>query len=129
MDKNTQGVQYTRAGDEYFAKRGLQKYAGVWSLWALGVGAVISGHYSGWILGLTSGGWAGAFAAMPFAVWLFLSIEQLPLAAEESVDPQRDIPQRRNRCGDLVCCRNPVLRIRRPTSIDLVAGKRICSTK
>ena len=33
-------------------------------------------------------GLKGAFAALPFAVWLFLAIEQLPLAAEESVDPQ-----------------------------------------
>ncbi len=29
----------------------------------------------------------------PFAVWLFLAIEQLPLAAEESVDPKRDMPK------------------------------------
>ena len=35
----------------------------------------------------------GALAAMPFAVWLFLAIEQLPLAAEESVDPKRDMPK------------------------------------
>jgi ethanolamine permease len=35
----------------------------------------------------------GVFAAMPFAVWLFLAIEQLPLAAEESVDPRRDMPK------------------------------------
>ena len=30
---------------------------------------------------------------MPFAVWLFLAIEQLPLAAEESVDPKTDMPK------------------------------------
>ena len=30
---------------------------------------------------------------MPFAVWLFLAIEQLPLAAEESADPKRDMPR------------------------------------
>ena len=35
----------------------------------------------------------GVLASMPFAVWLFLAIEQLPLAAEESVDPQRDMPK------------------------------------
>jgi ethanolamine permease len=33
----------------------------------------------------------GALAALPFAVWLFLAIEQLPLAAEESTEPSRDI--------------------------------------
>ena len=32
-------------------------------------------------------------ACLPFAVWLFLAIEQLPLAAEESVDPKRDMPR------------------------------------
>src|SRR6185312_2595366 len=35
----------------------------------------------------------GVLASMPFAVWLFLAIEQLPLAAEESVDPKRDMPK------------------------------------
>jgi ethanolamine permease len=38
-------------------------------------------------------GIGGALAALPFAVWLFLAIEQLPLAAEESVDPKRDMPK------------------------------------
>src|SRR5262249_53297420 len=38
-------------------------------------------------------GWSGAFAAMPFAVWLYLGIEELPLAAEESHDPQKDMPK------------------------------------
>ena len=31
--------------------------------------------------------------ALPFAMWLFLGIEELPLAAEESNDPVRDIPK------------------------------------
>lgn len=38
-------------------------------------------------------GISGVFATLPFAVWLFLAIEQLPLAAEESVDPKRDMPR------------------------------------
>ncbi len=38
-------------------------------------------------------GWAGAFAALPFALWMYLGIEQLPLAAEESHDPARDMPK------------------------------------
>ena len=46
------GVTYQNVGKEYFEKRGLRRYARVWSLWALGVGAVISGHYSGWNFGL-----------------------------------------------------------------------------
>jgi hypothetical protein len=35
----------------------------------------------------------GILASLPFAVWLFLAIEQLPLAAEKSVDPRRDMPK------------------------------------
>ncbi|MFT3798076.1 amino acid permease [Microbacterium sp.] len=31
--------------------------------------------------------------ALPFGMWLFLGIEQLPLAAEESHNPSRDIPR------------------------------------
>jgi ethanolamine permease len=38
-------------------------------------------------------GIGGALGALPFAVWLFLAIEQLPLAAEESVDPKKDMPK------------------------------------
>jgi ethanolamine permease len=38
-------------------------------------------------------GFTGILATLPFAVWLFLAIEQLPLAAEESIDPKRDMPR------------------------------------
>ena len=31
--------------------------------------------------------------ALPFAMWFFLGIEELPLAAEESMNPSRDIPK------------------------------------
>ncbi len=31
--------------------------------------------------------------ALPFAMWLFLGIEELPLAAEEAHNPERDIPK------------------------------------
>jgi len=31
--------------------------------------------------------------ALPFAMWFFLGIEELPLAAEESVNPAKDIPR------------------------------------
>jgi ethanolamine permease len=59
---------YDSVSADYFAKRGLRRYAGVASLWALGVGAVISGHYSGWNLGLMAGGWGGlALAAVVIA--------------------------------------------------------------
>jgi len=35
----------------------------------------------------------GILWAIPFAVWFFLGIEELPLAAEESKDPAKDIPR------------------------------------
>jgi ethanolamine permease len=38
-------------------------------------------------------GWPGILAALPFALWVYLGIEQLPLAAEESHDPARDLPR------------------------------------
>jgi ethanolamine permease len=38
-------------------------------------------------------GWHGIFAAMPYAVWFYLAIEQLPLSAEESYDVERDMPR------------------------------------
>ena len=38
-------------------------------------------------------GWAGVAQALPFAIWFYLAIEQLPLAAEESHDPKRDMPK------------------------------------
>ena len=57
------GVSYTKADSHYFEKRGLQRYAGIWSLWALGVGAVISGHFSGWNFGFATGGWGGLLVA------------------------------------------------------------------
>ena len=36
-------------------------------------------------------GWAGAFAALPFAIWFFLGIEGVANVAEESLNPQKDI--------------------------------------
>jgi ethanolamine permease len=35
----------------------------------------------------------GVFAALPYAVWFYLAIEQLPLSAEESYDVERDMPR------------------------------------
>ncbi len=38
-------------------------------------------------------GWVAILYALPFAMWFFLGIEELPLAAEEAHDPTRDIPR------------------------------------
>jgi ethanolamine permease len=38
-------------------------------------------------------GYVGIWAAFPYAIWFFLAIEGLPLAAEETRDPARDMPR------------------------------------
>ena len=38
-------------------------------------------------------GGIGVLFALPFAIWFFLGIEELPLAAEEAHNPARDIPK------------------------------------
>lgn len=43
-------------------------------------------------------GWGAIFFAMPFAMWLFLGIEQLPLAAEEVREPEKNIPKASRLC-------------------------------
>jgi ethanolamine permease len=48
-------VTYREADRDYFDKRTLRRHAGVWSLWALGVAAVISGDFFGWNFGLAYG--------------------------------------------------------------------------
>jgi ethanolamine permease len=69
-DKQTVGgVTYRQVGKDYFEQRGLRRYARVWSLWALGVGAVISGHYSGWNLGLANG-----FGSMLIALFIIAAM-------------------------------------------------------
>jgi ethanolamine permease len=37
-------------------------------------------------------GWSGVLAAIPFAIWFFLAIEGVAMAAEEVKDPKRTIP-------------------------------------
>ena len=57
-------VTYTPAGGVYLEKRRLRRHARVWSLWAMGVGAVISGDFFGWNYGLAAGGFGGMLAAV-----------------------------------------------------------------
>lgn len=63
IPQDTSGVSYERVGQEYFEKRGLRRHAGAWSLWALGVAAVISGDFFGWNYGLATGGFGGLLIA------------------------------------------------------------------
>jgi ethanolamine permease len=73
-DKPAGGIAYKQQDTQYFEKRGLRRHAGPWSLWALGVGAVISGHYSGWNLGLASGGWGGMVIATVIIAIMYLGL-------------------------------------------------------
>lgn len=66
------GVSYTQAETGYFEKRGLVRHAGAWSLWALGVAAVISGDFSGWNLGIGEAGWGGMLVATVVIGLMFL---------------------------------------------------------
>lgn len=56
-------VEYDQVDDAYFSQRRLRRHARVGSLWALGVGAVISGDFFGWNFGLAAGGFGGLFIA------------------------------------------------------------------
>jgi ethanolamine permease len=61
------------------------------------IGAIPNLDFTKWAID-TNGGWfidgvPGVFYALPFAIWFYLAIEELPLAAEESADPKRDIPK------------------------------------
>jgi len=67
-------VTYQNAEQGYFEKRGLKRHARVWSLWALGVGAVISGHFSGWNFGIAVGGWGGLFIAAIIIAVMYLGL-------------------------------------------------------
>jgi ethanolamine permease len=62
-ERRVGSVTYREVGEEYFEQRGLRRHAGVWSLWALGVGAVISGDFYGWNAGLGTGGFGGLLIA------------------------------------------------------------------
>ncbi|MCC6780122.1 MAG: amino acid ABC transporter permease, partial [Hyphomicrobiales bacterium] len=73
-DTSAGGVKYAKQDSSYFAKRGLQRYAGIWSLWALGVGAVISGHFSGWNFGFATGGWGGMLVAGAIIAIMYLGL-------------------------------------------------------
>jgi ethanolamine permease len=72
-DERPAGVKYEQVGAEYFERRKLRRYAGVFSLWALGVGAVISGQFSGWNFGLAYG-WGSMFLATVIITVMYLGL-------------------------------------------------------
>src|ERR1700704_3863039 len=70
----TEEIEYTKPDAAYLAKRCLRRHAGVLQLWALGVGAVISGDFFGWNFGLLSGGFGGLIIALGIITLLFIGL-------------------------------------------------------
>src|SRR5436190_15114515 len=71
---NERTVIYTGVVAGYFDRRLLRRHARVIHLWALGVGAVISGDFFGWNFGLIAGGFGGMLAALAIMTVLFAGL-------------------------------------------------------
>lgn len=71
---NVSGVSYHQAEDGYFEKRRLQRTAGFWGIWGIGIAAVISGDFSGWNFGLGEGGWGGLAVASVLIVVMYFGM-------------------------------------------------------
>lgn len=82
--RGRQFVRYEDVGADYLANRTLRRGANWGLLWALGVGAVISGEYFGWNFGLSAGGfWGLTIATVLMAamyVCMVFSISELSAA-------------------------------------------------
>jgi len=74
QEKKIGSVTYQEVGDEYFQKRGLRRHAAFWSLWSLGVAAVISGDFYGWNLGLDAGGFGGLLIATIVIAFMYYGL-------------------------------------------------------
>lgn len=74
MASENGSVTYSKTEDGYLEKRGLKRYAGGWSLWALGVGAVISGDFFGWNFGLSVGGFGGLLVATIIIAVMYIGL-------------------------------------------------------
>jgi len=69
-----EGVSYRERDAGWFEDRELRRHAGLGSLWALGVGAVISGDFFGWNFGLAAGGFGGLLLATGVATVLYATL-------------------------------------------------------
>lgn len=65
---------YSRADAAYLEKRRLRRHARVLHLWAMGVGAVISGDFFGWNFGLTAGGFGGMLSAVVVMTAMYIGL-------------------------------------------------------
>lgn len=67
-------VRYASIDGDYLQRRQLRKGANWTLLWGLGVGAVISGEFSGWNVGLATGGFWGLFIATILMATMYLCL-------------------------------------------------------
>lgn len=74
LHEQRDAVRYEEVSEAYFAARGLKRHARVGSLWALGVGAVISGDFFGWNFGLGAGGFGGMLVATLIATIMYAGL-------------------------------------------------------
>jgi ethanolamine permease len=65
---------YTPADAAYLGQRRLRRHARVLQLWAMGVGAVISGDFFGWNFGLATGGFGGMLVAVAVMTAMYIGL-------------------------------------------------------
>jgi ethanolamine permease len=65
---------YTAADAAYLGRRRLRRHARVLHLWAMGVGAVISGDFFGWNFGLAAGGFGGMILAVLIMTAMYIGL-------------------------------------------------------
>jgi ethanolamine permease len=68
------GVEYEHVDAEYLRERELTRYAGVFLIWALGVGYVISGEYFAWNFGFDAGGFGGFLIATVLMAVMYVTM-------------------------------------------------------
>ncbi len=73
-ERKVGSVTYQEVDEDYFKSRGLRRHAGMWSLWGLGVGAVISGEFYGWNFGLGTGGFGGLLVAAALMALMYYGL-------------------------------------------------------
>lgn len=72
--RSLQAVTYRATPAALASQAPLRRFAGPWSLWALGVSVVISGEFSGWNTGLTVGGFGGLLIATIVISVMYLAL-------------------------------------------------------
>ena len=97
-DHRPGGVTYAEIDEKYFEQRGLKRHARIWSLWAVGVGAVIPATFRGGI-------WESPPAAGAGCSWLRSS---WPSCAARSTRCHAPATTRGSCRSPMVCARRPM---------------------